>query len=556
MQKVIGLDIGSYSIKAIEIVNTFKSYEIANFYETVVPNLEGVPLDAVAACCMEQLFRENNLEADRIIAAMPGQFVSSRILPFNFSDSRKIESSIMVQLEDLVPFNMDDMVVNHQVLGQYASKTQVLAVMTRKVFLRNFLDQLARLHIDPKLVDIDSLAFYNLASFLPIEPQTCYGIIDIGHEKTSICVVKDGLLRMFRSINLGGRYITEFLARDLEVSFHEAQRTKHRVSQVRSRAAGVGNLSGQDAEIAERMTLAANAIVKELGRTFYSYKSWEHEPLSHIFISGGTAKIRNLAEFLAEQLEVPVSKFTLDGANLKVNDDVSDKFEVVAQSLAIGMRAVSNIKKHSQINLRRGEFAYTQNYESLLKGVATGARVIGLVLALLIVSYVFKYYFYSSQIDDVQAQYRREYSIAFPDLAKKSRSANTTFMKYKKDAEGRLKRNIADKRNGIFEYQMSNSGSGALRALKAISEKIPKDTVIDVTHFEFKALTPGTGKLILKAETDNFTSQSTIIDALKSIPILKDVEEKGSGTKPGSDGKKIEFTVHANYEAQNLSGES
>ena len=40
MQKVIGLDIGSYSIKAVEIVNTFKSYEITNFYETVIPNLE------------------------------------------------------------------------------------------------------------------------------------------------------------------------------------------------------------------------------------------------------------------------------------------------------------------------------------------------------------------------------------------------------------------------------------------------------------------------------------------------------------------------------------
>jgi type IV pilus assembly protein PilM len=555
MQKVIGLDIGSYSIKAIEIVNTFKSYEIANFYETVVPNLEGVPLDAVAACCMEQLFRENNLEADRIIAAMPGQFVSSRILPFNFSDSRKIEQSIMVQLEDLVPFNMDDMVVNHQVLGQYADKTQVLAVMTRKVFLRNFLDQLARLDIDPKLVDIDSLAFYNLASFLPIEAQMCYGIIDIGHEKTSICVVKDGLLRMFRSINLGGRYITEFLARDLEVSFHEAQRIKHRVSQVRSRTAGVGGLTGQDAEIADRMTLAANAIVKELGRTFYSYKSWEHEPLSHVFISGGTARIRNLSEFLAEQLEVPVSKFTLNGATLKVNEDVHDKFEVVAQSLAIGMRAVSNIKKHSQINLRRGEFAYTQNYESLLKGVATGARVIGLVLALLIVSYIFKYYFYSSQIDDVHAQYRREYSVAFPDLARKT-TASTIFTQYKKDAEGKLKRNIAEKRNAIFEYQLANSGSGALRVLKAISEKLPKDTAIDVTHFEFKALNPGSGKLILKAETDNFTSQSTIIDSLKAVPILKDVEEKGSGTKPGSDGKKIEFTVHANYEAQIHPGES
>ena len=58
MQKVIGLDIGSYSIKAVEIVNTFKSYEITNFYETVIPNIEGVPLDAIVPVCMEQFLKK------------------------------------------------------------------------------------------------------------------------------------------------------------------------------------------------------------------------------------------------------------------------------------------------------------------------------------------------------------------------------------------------------------------------------------------------------------------------------------------------------------------
>ena len=50
MQKVIGLDIGSYSIKAVEIVNTFKSYEITNFYEVVIPNIEGVPTGCDCTC--------------------------------------------------------------------------------------------------------------------------------------------------------------------------------------------------------------------------------------------------------------------------------------------------------------------------------------------------------------------------------------------------------------------------------------------------------------------------------------------------------------------------
>jgi Tfp pilus assembly PilM family ATPase len=87
LQRVIGLDIGSYSIKAVEIINTFKSYEIANFYENVIPNIDELDPDVVIPHCMEQLFRENNLRADRIITAMPGQYISSRVMAFNFSDS-------------------------------------------------------------------------------------------------------------------------------------------------------------------------------------------------------------------------------------------------------------------------------------------------------------------------------------------------------------------------------------------------------------------------------------------------------------------------------------
>src|SRR4051812_18524076 len=106
MQKVIGLDIGSYSIKAVEIVNSFKSYEITNFYEHVIPYREDVETDILIPQCMEQLFQENNLQADRILTAMPGQYISSRIVPLGFSDPRKIASAVLAEVEDAVPFNL------------------------------------------------------------------------------------------------------------------------------------------------------------------------------------------------------------------------------------------------------------------------------------------------------------------------------------------------------------------------------------------------------------------------------------------------------------------
>ncbi len=549
MQKVIGLDIGSYSIKAIEIINTFKSYEITNFYETVIPRLDNVPLDAVVPTCMEQLFAENRLDADRIITAMPGQFISSRVLSFNFSDPRKIDASIIAELEDFVPFNMDDMIIDHQVLGTIGGKTLALAVMTRKAFLKNFLDLLKRIQIDPKLVDIDSLAFYNLSAFMNLENNKCVALVDIGHEKTAVCIVREGVLRMFRSINLGGRYITEFLARDLETDYHEAQRIKHALGRVFCQEDMGEGLDARDRKIAERMTLASNAIVKELGRTFYSYKTWDNEPIDKVIISGGTSKMLNLEKFLSEQLEVNAEKMNLERTSLKIGPGLTDVKEIMPQSLAIGLRAVTNIKKHSQINLRRDEFAYVQDYESIMKGATAAFRVVAIAITLLLVSYVFKHYFYSKQINEVQDLYMKEFLTSMPDMKKKYKVRPANFNSMRKDAEDRLRLGVMERRNAIMEFQMASQGSGALRLLQEISAGIPKDVIIDVTTFDFKATLPGKGKLQLRAETDNFASQSAIIESLKKVPVLKNVVEKDSGTKPGSDGKKIEFTINADYEA-------
>jgi type IV pilus assembly protein PilM len=547
MQKVIGLDIGSYSIKAIEIINTFKSYEVVNFYETVIPNLEGVPLDAIVPICMEQLFQEHNLTADRILTAMPGQFISSRVIPFSFNDPRKIASSIAIELEEYVPFNMDDMIVDHQILGTAKGKTMALAVMTRKAFLRNFLDLLSRVNIDPKLVDVDSLAFYNLCPTFTIPEEECYALVDIGNEKTSVCIIKGGVLRMFRSINLGGRYITDFLARDIECSFHEAQRAKHAVSRVLHGGYDGSELSTFDRRVAEAITMATNAIVKELGRTFYAFKTWDKEPIGRVIISGGTSRLMDFELFLSEQLEMRVEKFSLAETNVTISGSLAGKEEILPQSLAIGLRAVTNLKKHSQINLRRGEFAYVQNYESIMRGVAKSFKVISLVLVLLMITYVVKYYFYNQQIEKVKQQYVQEFTSVFPDQKRKFADKNLTFKKIRSDAEKQLKQGIKEKRAAIAEFTLATNESGALRVMKEISEALPKEVKLDVTEFDFRTTQPGQGKLTIRAETDNFASQAAILEALGKTDSLRKVEEKNSGSKPGSDGKIIEFTIQADY---------
>lgn len=548
MQRVIGLDIGSHSVKAVEIVNTFKSYEIANFYENVIPQIDEVPPDAVIPACMEQLFKENNLEADRIVTAMPGQYISSRILSFNFSDAKKIETAIYAEIEDIVPFNLDEMIIDHQILGEVGGKTIALVAMTRKNFLKSFLEHLQRLEIDPKLIDIDSLSFYNLTPYICGNTEKVTAVVDIGHEKTSVCIINNGILRMFRSINLGGKYITEFLARDMEVDFNQAQLFKHRVSQVFCEEDRGQSLNEEDYAIAERITLAANTLVKELGRTLYAFKTADEQAVSTIYLSGGTSRTRNLNRYLEDHLELEVKMNRLDETELKISPHLHDHMIIMPQSVSIGMRAVTAVKRHTQINLRRGEFAFVQDYESVLKYTSNIFKVMALALIVLCVSYGVKYFFYNQQIDRIKDRYQKELVTAFPDLKKKYRNKSVSFERLQRDAKKKFGGSLQSMTTSADNFLKLNATSGSLLVLKAISEKLPKDLELNVTLYQFNANDRGGGRLTLKGETNGYDAVAKTLESLKQVQVLSEVKEKSSQAKPGTDGKIIEFIFQANYE--------
>lgn len=553
MQKIIGLDIGSYSIKAIEITNSFKSYEITNFYEKVIPLSETQTREELLPICMEELFKENNLQADRIVTAMPGQFISSRIVPFNFSDPRKIANAVLYEVEDLVPFNLDEMIVEHQILGSQDDKTMVLAVMTRKNFLASFLDYLERIDIDPKLIDIDSLSLYNLSAHIDHDPNEVYGLVDIGHEKTSVCLVEGEILKMFRTINLGGRYITEFLARDLETTFAEAEKIKHEVNSVTwEENKANSNLSEQELVLGKKVGVAANGFAKELSRTIYAFKIWDKKPISKIYLSGGTSRLKGIENYLEDQLGVPVVKNDLTQTDLKLLPHLAENMEIIPQGIAIGLRAVSSAKRHSTINLRKGEFAYSQDYENILKFSSSFLSWAFVGLLVLVASYAGQYFFYQNQISKLQNQFKAAYLKIKPE-AKSRVNKTKQFSRIRRDAIQGLQTAIDDNRIAIDDFTTAMSGSGAIIALKELSTAISKDVKVDVTLYDFVEGDEQSGKVTLKGETDGYAGVATIKEAVSGLPTMEEVTEK-SGPKPGTDGKVIEFTINAKYVPQFVGG--
>jgi type IV pilus assembly protein PilM len=564
MQKILGLDIGSYSIKAVEILNTFKTYKVTKLYEIVIPEIDGLDQHVVGMTAVRQLFAENEIDADRTYTAMMGLLVSMRVLNLQNVKKRMVQQIVENELENSSPFSLEDVVIDQQIIDVKDGTTSVLAVMCRKDHVEAYLNGLKELDIEPKIIDVDYLSFLNLYPYMQFEdddapesvvatpgkkgalPETagkCRLVIDIGHLKTSMVLFNGGKIVTARTIRMGGRYFTDSLQKALGVSFNEAQRLKHTVSRLEYRP-DARSVSGHEREflVARHLGGAVTELVKELIRTLHSFKAQERLIPESIVITGGSSAIANLPSFLQEMLEIPVSRMAFDSARLKIEEEDLSRSPTIAQALAVGLRGVPG-KIQSSINLRKGELALVGSYDAVIRQIANVSLLVASLLVCLMASYGLRWWLYGKQIDALKDQYKKEVVqiLGTEPRNLKNMSAGTSWdLKVYSNNALKIINDEVKNRDGILAQFAGRKSAWPLRVLEEVSRSIPKDTLIDVTNFSMQG-----NQVVIEGETDSFTTSEKILELLKTVPSFQMVERKSQENKPGSEGKIVKFTVSA-----------
>jgi type IV pilus assembly protein PilM len=555
MQKILGLDLGSYSIKAIEILNTVKTYKVTAFHEVVMPEIEGIDPRSIGTTAIKQLFSENEIDVDRTFTAMLGLHVSMRVLQLHNIKKRNIPAVVQNELESQAPFAIEDTIIDQQILDVRDGVTTVLAVMCLKDHIEAYLNGLKDCNIEPKVIDVDYLSFMNLLPFLDFDGEETDErkkaeatgarlILDVGHAKTSIVLFNEGSLVSARTVRLGGRFFTEYLQKSLNVSYNEAQRLKHVVSRIDlGRAADtVSDLSQEEQSVCTQLGIAVNELVKELIRTLHSFKAHERIVPSSIILTGGSAVIANLPEYLEDVLQIPVRTMTFDRERLHIEDPTISSSPAIAQALATGLRGVPG-KTHSQINLRKGELALVGSYDAIIKQIANVALLVASLLFCLIGSFGLRWWLYGKQIDGLKQEFRNEVIRIVGQEPRQLRNlaAGTgwSLSTYSASALKMINEEIANRRSVIDEYA-SRKSAYPLRVLNNLSITLPADVKVDLTNYSVQGKS-----LSIEGETDSFSSSEKILNLLQTSPFLQNVERKSQENKPGTDGKVVKFVVSA-----------
>jgi type IV pilus assembly protein PilM len=566
MQKLLGLDFGSYSIKAVEISQTFNAYKVERFYEVAVPEIEGLDQEVVEYTAIRQLFNENSIEVDRTYTAMNGLLVSTRT--FNFQNVKKRDVPLVLQneLETNAPFNLEETILDQQILDTADGVTTVLSAMCRKENIEGFLNALKDLEIEPKVIDVDYLTFTNLFPFLtagesgrtsapalsrnPVwDPgDRCKLILDIGHLKTAMILFNNNKFVTARTIRMGGKYITEMLSKGLGVSFGEAQRLKHAVSYLEYKPEAKP-AEGYEREfaVAQQMGMAATDLVKEIIRTLHSFKAQERLIPSQIIVTGGTACIRNIVQFLEDSIEIPIRLMGFDEERMKLDESDADKVPILSQALAIGMRGVPG-KTNSQINLRKGELALVGSYDAVFKQISNiSLLAVGLIICL-VGSYGLRWWLYTDQIASLKKQFQAEVKqtlgVEHKDLKNIAAQTNWDIKVYSERAFKIMNEDLKAKKDAIDGFTSMKSAV-PLKVIKEVSQALSKDITVDITNFHVRL----NGTVDIEGETVDIPTAEKIGDELKKVKIFENVKLNNPEKATGSD--RVRFSLSATVKEVN-----
>jgi type IV pilus assembly protein PilM len=334
-KSLVGLDIGSHSIKVVEFKHHKKRYELKNFGVAQLPPeaiVDGVIMDSsLVAESIRNLFANLKIKNKSVATSVSGHSLIVKKIPLPTMTEDELEEQIQWEAEQYIPFEIDEVNIDFQILGPLPDEEGqmgVLLVAVKKDIINDYTAVIAEAGLNVQVVDVDSFAAENLFEVCyPEALESTVVIIDIGAGIMNINIVKDGVSIFTRDIMMGGANFTEELQKELGVSYEEAEILK---------LGGTSEQAGPE-EVSAIMARVTDNVVLEIQRSldFFSATSAEEE-LGGVYLAGGSCMVPGLAMAVEEKLGAPVQIIhAFKGVSVSPKDFDPDYLEAMGPVTAV-----------------------------------------------------------------------------------------------------------------------------------------------------------------------------------------------------------------------------
>jgi general secretion pathway protein L len=473
--RILGIDVGSASIKAVEVDSVLGRYEVHDHHEIKLPP------GADAAQELARLLGSLPKPPDRVAVAMRSGQVTFRTLQLPTRDRKSIQAGVGFELEDELPFPSDETVYDYSVLSQSKQGTQVHVAATLRKHVAASLERLRTASVDPDLVTTEAWAYRTLLNKV-LSPQAQEHpvlLAQIGHERTVLYVHWKGAPVLARELGWGGRDLTTAICQKYHVPLDQAETAKLDHGFVIP-TDQKEQATAEQLEFSETLLQPLQTLLWDLRQVELTTKNVTHEPLSAIYLSGGTALLPGIGRVTEEALGLPVkplqalSAVATSGVTYSEQTDASF---LLASALTLCMVGP---ERGAAVNLRRGEYAKVGStreisFATLKRPLLAAASIfICMTTSLSVQSCVYK-----SKIADADDQLERAVKSFFGTA---SSSAVRTYLSNPDGLRSNVKKEL-DKQREIGKLVGANPHSPT-ELLKELSAAVPKDVVVDMIQYQ------------------------------------------------------------------------
>ena len=309
---VVGLDIGSSAVKAVELRPAGKTYKVAAFASEPVPAdsiVDGAIVDAAAvADAVRRVFERKTFKTKDVAVSLSGSAVIVKKITLPVMTEAELGDSIFWEAEQYIPFDIQDVNLDYQILNSAAAAPneqkdtmEVLLVAAKKEKIADYTGVIAQAGRTPVVVDVDAFALQNAyEANYGLEPQQVVVLLNAGASAININIVNGDQSVFTRDISIGGNAYTEALQKELNLAFDQAEQAK--------KGLPVEGVSAAD--VAPVLHAMTENVLLEIQKTFDFFKATAaSDRFDRIVVSGGASRVDGFTNGLRERFGTPVEAF-------------------------------------------------------------------------------------------------------------------------------------------------------------------------------------------------------------------------------------------------------
>ncbi|MEC4677622.1 MAG: pilus assembly protein PilM [Nitrospirota bacterium] len=553
-QTILGLDIGTASVKGVRMTRNFRGVRLLDVFEAPVVMSETEPpeqglLDSAQMAALSELVEQGQIKKGDLIAlSISGDFISTRELTLPFSDLKKIEQITPYEVESELPFDLEALTIDYTFLqkplrqsaddierGASKKETHLLVSAIQNTLIKPYLQGLAEIGIDPAWVGENPLSLVAYARYflgLKKGSETETLLVDVGASRTVLCHLRGASLNWVRTIPLGGDDITRTMMAFSGLTWDAAEARKTEIDlsmddptneqEIIELEALEKGLSALSLEIEKSVRIFSPESKQDVPQ---GLQDEAQDPVWRVFhLCGGGSEIKGFERQLANNLEMEAVGVNLEKGGLAAGiagiDQVPEEEIAPVYAQAFGLALQES--EGPPINFRRGEFVFGKETIARRHRFVSLTMIVFFLLGLMGTDLYLHYQKKENRYQHLKGEVRMAFTEIFPNVRN-------------------VVNELAQTRTAISERQKTGAFLGLnerspLQVLSDITLAIPETITIDVFN-----LVIDDGSVRIQAQTDSFESVDRIRSALLATNQFKQVEM--SDAKVAANKAHVRFRI-------------